>query len=223
MIEQQTQENPRQTSKQMEPFISERIRRSEAQLLHHSHDAILINRFNTGRIVFWNRRASELYGWSPQETEGKISHHVLQTKFSEPVQEIKTTLLRNGHWEGELIDRRKDGSPVVVQSRWVLQRRISGAPSDVLQLNQDVTAVKEREEEARQSERLALLGTMAGVFAHEVANPLTGLSFALQFVESALERKEFDAPLKAVVHARCEKSIGWALCSLIFVALRTRV
>jgi signal transduction histidine kinase len=169
MIEQQTQEKRSRTSKkEMESFISERIRRAEAQLLQLSHDV--------------------------------VSHDILQTKFSEPVQEIKTTLLRNGQWEGELIDRRKDGSLVVVQSRWALQRSFSGAPSDVLQLNRDVTAVKQREEAARQSERLALLGTMAGVFAHEVANPLTGLSSALQFVESALERKEFDAPLRAVVH-----------------------
>jgi signal transduction histidine kinase len=112
----------------------------------------------------------------------------------------KTTLLRNGQWEGELIDRRKDGSLVVVQSRWVVQRSFSGAPSDVRRLNQDVSAVKQREEAARESERLALLGTMAGVFAHEVANPLNGLSSALQFVQSALERKEFDAPVRAVIH-----------------------
>lgn len=111
----------------------------------------------------------------------------------------KTTLLRNGQWEGELIDRRKDGSLLVVQSRWVVQRSFSGAPSDVLQLNQDVSAVKQREEAARESERLALLGTMAGVFAHEVANPLNGLSSALQFVQSALERKEFGAPVRAVI------------------------
>jgi signal transduction histidine kinase len=48
---------------------------------------------------------------------------------------------------------------------------------------------------APESERLALVGTMAAVFAHEVANPLSGLSASLQFVESDLARKQFDVPL----------------------------
>ena len=53
---------------------------------------------------------------------------------------------------------------------------------------------------APESERLALVGTMAAVFAHEVANPLSGLSASLQFVESDLARKQFDVPfLQATV------------------------
>jgi len=41
---------------------------------------------------------------------------------------------------------------------------------------------------------------MAAVFAHEVANPLSGLSASLQFAQSDLTRKEFDVPfLQATV------------------------
>jgi len=41
---------------------------------------------------------------------------------------------------------------------------------------------------------------MAAVFAHEVANPLSGLSASLQFVESDLKKKNFDLPfLRATV------------------------
>jgi signal transduction histidine kinase len=41
---------------------------------------------------------------------------------------------------------------------------------------------------------------MAAVFAHEVANPLSGLSASLRFVESDLEQKNFDVPfLRATV------------------------
>jgi PAS domain-containing protein len=36
----------------------------ESQALLESHDAILIRRFGSGRIVSWNRGAHKLYGWS---------------------------------------------------------------------------------------------------------------------------------------------------------------
>jgi signal transduction histidine kinase len=48
------------------------------------------------------------------------------------------------------------------------------------------------EHTAQESERLALLGTTAAVFAHEVANPLNGISTALQLVKHDLEGAEYD-------------------------------
>jgi len=41
----------------------------------------------------------------------------------------------------------------------------------------------------------ALSGTIAGVFAHEVANPLNGISVGLQLVKMALEKGEFEMRL----------------------------
>ncbi len=47
---------------------------------------------------------------------------------------------------------------------------------------------------AQESERLALLGTMAAVFAHEVGNPLAGISLSLKCVDRQLEEKQVDDP-----------------------------
>jgi signal transduction histidine kinase len=44
----------------------------------------------------------------------------------------------------------------------------------------------------QESKPLALSGTMAAVFAHEVANPLNGISVGLELVKRTLERGEFD-------------------------------
>jgi signal transduction histidine kinase len=46
----------------------------------------------------------------------------------------------------------------------------------------------------KESKRLALLGTMAAVFAHEVANPLHGISTALELLEMELEAKQLNDP-----------------------------
>lgn len=51
---------------------------------------------------------------------------------------------------------------------------------------------KRPEHWAQERERLAVLGTTASVFAHEIANPLNGISLSLQLVEKAIERKEMD-------------------------------
>jgi two-component system, LuxR family, sensor kinase FixL len=46
----------------------------------------------------------------------------------------------------------------------------------------------------QETERLALLGTMAAVFAHEVGNPLTGILLSLKCVESQLAKQEVHDP-----------------------------
>ena len=50
------------------------------------------------------------------------------------------------------------------------------------------------EQQSQETERLALLGTMAAVFAHEAGNPLAGILLSLKCVESQLEKQEVDDP-----------------------------
>ena len=50
------------------------------------------------------------------------------------------------------------------------------------------------EQRAQETERLALLGTRAAVFAHEVGNPLAGILLSLKCVESRLKKQEVNDP-----------------------------
>ena len=170
----------------------------ENQAVLQSHDAILIRRFGSGRIIFWNRGAQKLYGWSKKEAVGKLAPNLLQTELPEPLRDIKAKLRRHGCWTGELVQKRKDGKKIVVASYWSLRPNSNGAPTEILEVTYNVT--EQPVQKAQETERLALVGTMAAVFAHEVANPLSGLSASLRFVESDLEKKNFDDPfLRATV------------------------
>jgi PAS domain S-box-containing protein len=102
-------------------------------------------------ITYWNRGAEELYGWTSQEAVGQVTHQLTCTIFPEPLDEINTKLLRTGRWEGELIHATRDGTRVVVASRWSLQRDERGNPDAILETNNNITERKQAEEALRRS------------------------------------------------------------------------
>jgi len=105
-----------------------------------------------GRILFWNRGAEETYGWSKAEVLEKVIHVLLSTEFPKPLEQIEADVLENGRWEGELVHRKRDGTHIVVASRWVLQRDAQGAPVGILETNNDITSRRQAEEVVRESE-----------------------------------------------------------------------
>jgi len=100
-------------------------------------------------ITYWNRGARELYGWTAEDAVGRRTHDLLQTIFPAPLEEMNAELLRSGRWEGDLIHTKRDGTKLIVGSRWALQRNAQGQPAAILETNNDVTGRKRAEEEIR--------------------------------------------------------------------------
>ncbi len=130
---------------------AEGVLREKASLLNLTHDTVFVRDMNDV-ITYWNRGAEERYGWSSQEAVGRISHELTQTALPAPLHEINAQLLKTGRWEGELVHVRRDGTSVMVASRWALQRDESGNPIAILETNNDITERKQAEEELRRSE-----------------------------------------------------------------------
>src|SRR5262249_20941326 len=129
---------------------AEELRR-RAALLEMSHDAVVV-RDADNRVVFWNRGALEMYGWSAEEARGKLLDELLQT--DQPAwTAMNAQLDEQGQWEGELQQVRRDGSPVLVQSREVLVRNEAGARSAVLSIKRDVTERKRMMEALKEADR----------------------------------------------------------------------
>ena len=118
----------------------------QALLLNLTHDAIFVRNIH-GSIKYWNRAAQELYGWRAEETIGKITYDVLKTVYPTPLEEIEAEVMRTGRWEGELIRTKKDGTQIVVASRWSLGPYKQDAPIAILETNNDITRRKRAEEE----------------------------------------------------------------------------
>jgi PAS domain S-box-containing protein len=129
--------------------------REQTSLLDLVHDPILVRSVNDV-ITYWNRGAEELYGWKREEALGKVAHQLLQTVFPAPLDQITETLLRTGRWEGELLHTKRDGTQVIVASRWSLQRTDSGYPPATLETNNNITDRKRAEDALRRTQETYL-------------------------------------------------------------------
>jgi PAS domain S-box-containing protein len=127
---------------------SEADYREQAELLDLTHDAIFVRNLQA-KIVYWNRSAEKLYGWSKPEARGHVAHDLLQTTFPNSLSEIDAEVFQKGYWEGELTHRRRNGRTIIVSSRWALRTDSDGIPVSILESNRDITQRKEEEEKFR--------------------------------------------------------------------------
>lgn len=128
--------------------------RVKARLLDLSGDAILV-RDAQDRITYWSHGAKQLYGYAPEEALGRVTHKLFRTEHPKPFGRIQNEFQRDGHWSGELVHKRKDGTKIVVMSRWSLDRDSRGRRSSILETNTDITDRK-RAEVALQKSRAIL-------------------------------------------------------------------
>jgi PAS domain S-box-containing protein len=156
---------------------------SQARALDLANDAILILDLQ-GNVTSWNHGAETLYGWPRNEAIGKNASNLLKTKFPTSREDIEASVLRDGEWLGELQHTTKDGSEVVVASRWTLERDPQGRPQGWVEINRDITHQRKAEEVLRRSEKLAAAGRLAATIAHEINNPLEAVTNLIYLVRS---------------------------------------
>lgn len=160
---------------------AEQALREQANLLDVTHDAIIV-RDRDDIIRYWNTGAEKLYGWTAEQARGRRSYELLNAVFPLPLASIKDVLDATGKWEGEVTHSKRDGSTVVVASRWALQRDARGEPMAVLETNNDVSQQRRAEDDLRQAQsnlahvnRVSTLGEMTASIAHEVSQPIAAI------------------------------------------------
>lgn len=128
-----------------------RARREQATLIDLTHDTVVV-RDAAGRIVFWNRAAEQMYGWTRSEALGRPAHALLNAKLPITLDEIDRTLTLTDRWEGEIIHTRRDGALLTVASRWSVLRDESGQVVSTLETNNDITERKRAEAALQKSQ-----------------------------------------------------------------------
>ena len=133
----------RKESEQARQEAHARIRQ-QASLLDKATDAIIVRGIDH-RIQFWNRGAERLYGWRSEEVMGRAADMLYDNVAV--FDEANRSLLSAGEWRGELTQRRKDESTLIVEAHWTLVRNDDGEPQSIFAINTDITQRKSAENE----------------------------------------------------------------------------
>ena len=160
----------------------------QAKLLDEAQDAIIVRDLE-GKVIFWNKGAERLYGWTRQEVLGLNVSNLL---FRNPkrFEEVSALTINQGKWSGELQHLARDKREITVEARWTLIRDDKGRPKSVLAINTDVTEKKKIEGQFLRAQRMDSIGTLAAGVAHDLNNILTPIMMAIELLKETANDPE---------------------------------
>lgn len=145
--------------------------RAQAALLESTRDAITI-RDLSGKVMYWNHAAEELFGWAGVEVLGKGAEE-LPEGFDNPALQNAISLAgETGHWNGEIERVTKAGKIVVTQTRCTLVKDGSGKSPTILVVDSDITEKVKIQTQFLKAQRMEAIGQLAGGVAHDFNNLL---------------------------------------------------
>ena len=160
--------------------------REQATLLDVTTDAIFVSDLNA-QILFWNKAAEHLYGWSTEEALTKKIRHLCPEKKICQISQALKILLKHGSWNGELEQISKSGQKIIVASRWTLVPEFGNKLQSILVVNTDITQKKQLEQQFLRTQRLESIGTLASGIAHDLNNVLAPILMTAQILETQVK------------------------------------
>lgn len=141
-----------------------------------TREAIIIT--DTGaQIISVNRAFSEITGYSADEVIGRRPNLLSSGKHDTAFYAMMWgALIHEGHWVGEVINRRKNGEIYPEQLSITASRNELGEVVNYIGVFSDISEKKELEKKLRQAQKMDAVGTLVGGIAHEFNNMLAGIS-----------------------------------------------
>lgn len=145
----------------------------------------LISLDRDGHIGFLNKAGEDILGYRFDEL------------YKESVSKIFPwmDLKRKGQLRGEAIFKKKDGKDIFLGFSISPSRDIGGK----VMVFQDITKVKEMEEQVMRSEKLAAIGELAAGIAHEIRNPIASISGSTEILKEELGGSNHLKPLMDII------------------------
>ncbi|MBI3287536.1 MAG: PAS domain S-box protein, partial [Chloroflexi bacterium] len=151
------------------------VRQFNESILQSMSDGLLVVDAR-GRVSLANRAAEVILGYPGGEVEGMESGQLLgsgEVYVRECLTQGVTILRRE-------VEVEKGGRKIPLGLSISPLRGEAGTVSGVVVVFSDLSEARAMEEERRRLDRLALLGEMSAVVAHEIRNPLAGIGAGLQ-------------------------------------------
>jgi PAS domain S-box-containing protein len=136
-----------------------------------------------GKILFGNRAFCAMTGYALEEILGKNPGFLNSGKHdADFFRALWNTILTGRVWQGELINRRKDGTLYNEEMTITPIQRRNGEISHFIAVKQDITQRKQRKEQLHQARKMEAIGQLAGGIAHDFNNLLTVIHGNVQLV-----------------------------------------
>jgi PAS domain S-box-containing protein len=161
----------------------------QVALLDLAHDAITMRDLQD-RVVYWNKGAERLYGWTAEEALGRNALELLFQDDSPRLAEARQVLFRDGEWVGDWSQVTKEGREIVAETRWTLVRDDEGQPKCILVVNTDVTERVHLQAQLLRTQRLESIGVLAGSVAHDFNNLLNPILMAVKLLREERPEEE---------------------------------
>jgi two-component system, cell cycle sensor histidine kinase and response regulator CckA len=171
--------------------------REQAALLNHARDAIIVHDLQD-QILFWNKSAERLYGWTSNEAIGRKIHELIYQGLTSRFAEAKQTVIDRGEWIGEVRQHNTAMKELVVEGHWTLVRDDNGQPKSIMAINTDVTEKKKLEAQFLRAQRMEGIGTLAGGIAHDLNNLLAPILLSIQLLQLRHPDEETQKLLKTL-------------------------
>jgi len=154
----------------------------QARLLDLAHDAIIVLDL-ADHILYWNKGAECIYGWTAQEATQKKVTELL------PLDAIaygraRQIVFEKAHAREEASVRTKSGQEVLVETDWTLVHDEHGMPKSIMIVSADITEKRRLETQTLRTQRMESVGTLAGGIAHDLNNVLAPLLICVQLLKA---------------------------------------
>jgi PAS domain S-box-containing protein len=171
--------------------------KEQSMLIDNMRDAVIIRDLED-RVLFWNKGAELIYGFSASEVMNKSAAKILWGEREDEVKQVIQTVLRVGHWSGELKKRRKTGEELRVESNWILTYNEQEKQKAIITIDRDVTEQRRLQEQFLRAQRLDSLGRLAGGIAHDLNNIFTPMMLSLELLETKQSDEKSQKWIKAL-------------------------
>ncbi|MBF0330882.1 MAG: PAS domain S-box protein [Candidatus Omnitrophica bacterium] len=181
--------------------VSERMKAQENLLMltraiEQSPATVVITNLK-GDIEYVNPHFTALTGYTLDEARGQ-NPRILKTGDLSPevYKNLWATITRGDEWSGEFQNKKKSGEFFWEKALISPIRDTTGKITHYLAVKEDITELKKAEAEMNalklqlvQSDKLATLGEMATGLAHEINQPLGGISLVTTSFRKFMEKK----------------------------------
>jgi PAS domain S-box-containing protein len=186
-----------------------------ALVARYANDSIVISSAQ-GKITWVNEAFTRITGYSSEEAIGRLPSELLNDDKTDPETSnaISSHVQRGEPIRAEVLNRRKDGNKIWMETNIVPVKTADGSVEMVVAIERDITAIKNHEIELAEAKILAEKGERSkseflATMSHEIRTPMNGIIGLSDLLV------EYDLPEDVQKYAFTIKESAGALLTII--------